>query len=249
MKSRSPQVSAGFTLLELSISIAVLAILAIGIFSLAAGSAEMMDELRLMQDREARKRRFVELCRDNFESLPAAGRIEFEFLDRGGHYDSHLSFVDAPGAFGFGAARPDLKRVILATELESGGRLRAVLYYLNAEQDAQYDRQGLEALRLQPVPLLRRLKQLTWRYFDKQTRQWRETQRDTDAPPALVEMTLAFEDDAEPLRSVFWAPVRHFPEPGEDPTDPTDPTKPTDPAKPADPGTPEAPEAPQEPNS
>jgi prepilin-type N-terminal cleavage/methylation domain-containing protein len=45
MKAR-PHSPAGFSLLELSISIAVLAILAIGIFGLASGSVELMDEIR-----------------------------------------------------------------------------------------------------------------------------------------------------------------------------------------------------------
>ncbi|MCB1085929.1 MAG: prepilin-type N-terminal cleavage/methylation domain-containing protein [Verrucomicrobiae bacterium] len=230
----------GFTLLELSISIAVLAILAIGIFSLTAGSAELMDELQQFQDREAQKRRFVELCRDNFENLPPAARIEFDYKDRGGHYDTYLSFVDAPSAFGFGSMRPDMKRVILAAEIDSSGFARSALYYLDAEQDRQYLRQGLDSLRLRPIPLLRRLKQITWRFYDPRSQQWREVLEQGAAQPPLVELTLAVDGDAEPIRSVFWAPIRQQVEietkpPTNDPNDPNSPKDPNAPNQPPNP--------------
>jgi prepilin-type N-terminal cleavage/methylation domain-containing protein len=239
----------GFTLLELSVSIAVLAILAIGIFSLTTGSAELMDELQQFQDREARKRRFVELCRDNFEGLPSAARIEFDYKDRGGHYDTYLSFYDAPAAFGFGGMRPDVKRVILAAEVESSGFARSVLYFLNAEEDRQYLRQGLDSLRLRPVVLLRRLKQITWRFYDPRSEKWREVLEDGDAQPTLVELTMAMDGDAEPLRSVFWAPVRQQVDlERKDPNDPNNPNDPNDPNNPKDPDDPNNPSDPDGPD-
>jgi prepilin-type N-terminal cleavage/methylation domain-containing protein len=244
MKASAPQhdwgKDGGFTLLELSISIGVLAILAIGIFALTTGSAELMDELQQFQDREARKRRFVELCRDNFENLPSAARIEFDYRDRGGHYDTYLSFFDAPAAFSFGGMRPDVKRVILAAEVENSGFARSVLYFLDAEQDRQFVRQGLDSLRLKPVVLLRRLKQITWRFYEPRTQKWREVLERGDAQPTLVELTLAMDGDAEPLRSVFWAPVRQQAEIStQQPNDPNDPNNPNDPNSPDNPNDPD----------
>ncbi|MCB1235634.1 MAG: prepilin-type N-terminal cleavage/methylation domain-containing protein [Verrucomicrobiae bacterium] len=227
----------GFTLLELSVSIAVLGILAIGIFSVSSGSLRLIDEVRDFQDREARKRRFVELCRQNFENLPSGARVEFDYKDRGGHYDTFLSLRDAPAAFGFGAMPPDIRRVILASEVEPSGFARAALYFLNAEEERRLDREGFDALNPRRVILLRRLKTITWRFFDQNSQQWRDI-LDKNAPqPPMLELTLAMDGDAEPVRSVFWLPIRQqtrvtAPR-APDPNDPNDPNAP-----PADPNAP-----------
>ncbi len=234
----------GFTLLELSIALSVMVILAGGIFSLATGGLELMADIQDLQQREARKRRFIELCRQNLESLPAGTEISFRYEQRGGHYDTYLSLRNAPSAFGFGRGDFEVRRVVVAAEIDSSGYIRAGVYYLDAEADDRYERGEMSTVDARSLTLMRRLRQLTWRFYDSNRLEWVDVLPDGAENPVMIELTLAGEDEPHPIRSVFWVPARQVDEaPPQDAQgtpdgtpDGNDPQNPGGDPAPADPG-------------
>lgn len=202
----------GFTLLELTFALSVMVILAGGIFSLSTGGLELMADIQDLQQREARKRRFIELCRQNFESLPAGSEVSFRYEQRGGHYDTYLSLRYAPSAFGFGRGDFEVRRVVLAAEIDSSGYIRAGVYYLDVEADDRYERGEMSTVNARSLTLMRRLRQLTWRFYDSNRQEWVDVLPEGAENPVMIELTLAGEGEPHPIRSVFWVPARQVEE-------------------------------------
>ncbi|MCB1231827.1 MAG: prepilin-type N-terminal cleavage/methylation domain-containing protein [Verrucomicrobiae bacterium] len=223
----------GFTLLELAIALSVMVILSAGIFTLASGGLELLEDVQDLQQRETRNRRFIELCRQNFESLPAGTEISFRYEQRGGHYDTYLSLRNAPSAFGFGRGDFEVRRVVLAAEIDSSGFIRASVYYLDAEADDRYERGEMNQLNVRSLPLMKRLRQLTWRFYDSSRLEWVDVLPPGSQNPVMIELTLAGEGEPNPVRSVFWVPARQIeealpgepqaPQDGENPQNPNEP--------------------------
>lgn len=203
----------GFTLLELSIALSVMVILSAGIFSLSTGGLELMGDIQEMQQREARKRRFIELCRQNFESLPAGTEVSFRYEQRGGHYDTYLSLRNAPSAFGFGRGDFEVRRVVLAAEIDTSGYIRTSVYYLDAEADDRYERGEMRTVDARSLTLMRRLRQFTWRFYDSGRQEWVDVLPPGSENPVMIELTVAGEGEPNPIRSVFWVPARQIEEP------------------------------------
>lgn len=211
-RNRTANPVQGFTLLELSIALSVMVILSVGIFTLATGGLELMEDVQDLQQRESRKRRFVELCRQNFESLPAGAEISFRYEQRGGHYDTYLSLRNAPSAFGFGRGDFEVRRVVLAAEIDTSGYIRSSVYYLDAEADERFERGELRTVDARSLTLMRRLRQLTWRFYDSSRLEWVDVLPQGSENPVMIELTIAREGEPNPLRTVFWVPARQIQE-------------------------------------
>ncbi|MEM7478018.1 MAG: hypothetical protein AAF483_23785 [Planctomycetota bacterium] len=197
--------------MELTLAIAVMLILSAGIFAISGGALEMTTELNDYHDQEAIRNRFIELCRINFEDLPGNAQIEFLVLDRGKYYATYLSIANAPFAFSFGGAPPQVARVVLSAEVEAGGYLRIRSHYLNQKQGEVFAEGEFETLSGRSVVLLRRLRQFTWRFYDSSRGIWLESWDSNLGNPSMVELTFRMEGDLEPTRSVFWVPKKQAP--------------------------------------
>ncbi len=194
-----------FTLLEMMLSVAVFVLLVTSAFSLVGATAELMTEVSEAQNAAARRQRFVESCRLAFESLNDRSSLEFHYFDRGsGRYDTYLALVNAPDAFDFGVnSRDEITRVVIAAEIQPAGFIRCGIYYmteLDFEQARRNDFLRGEAAYVELIP---RMRQLTWRFYDTQAREWRDS-LDGGLLGNLVELTFQIEANAPPLRSVFW---------------------------------------------
>ncbi len=198
----------GFTLLEVTLSIGLMALLAAGIYSLAAGSVELSAELVEYQDREALRRKFLELCRFNLENLPAHAKLELTNVDSGAYYTSYLSVEGDPSAFASASRSLDVSRVILASEVESSGFTGVFLYYLDARQNEAWTQGQQERVlsECQRFPLVGRLRQATWRFYDRRRKLWVETWKAGRENPPMVSLLFEMEGDAAPERLVFWVP-------------------------------------------
>ena len=203
----------GFTIMELSVALAVMVILTAGIFTLASGGLELLNDVQDLQQRETRKRRFVELCRQNLESLPAGAEVSFSYEPRGGHYDTYLSVRHAPSAFGFGRGDFEVQRVVIAAEVDSSGFIRASIYYLDAEADDRYERGDMSSLDSRSLQLMRRLRQLSWNFYDSSRLEWVDVLPKGSNNPSMIALTVAGEGEPEPVRAVFWVPARQIEDP------------------------------------
>ncbi len=189
----------------------LMGMLAVGIFSLAAGSVELSAEMVEYQNDEAVRRRFIELCRRNIESLPGHSTIQLESVASGGYYTSYLSMVEHPSAFAFAEAssRFDVRRVVLVSEVASSGFLTVSVHYLDTEADLAW-RQGNTGKALEMshgIRLLDRLRRADWRFYEPRQRLWFETWKEAQGRPSMAELTLEFEGDPGPERLVFFVPA------------------------------------------
>jgi type II secretory pathway pseudopilin PulG len=197
--------AAAFTLLEMMLSVAVFVLLVTSAFSLVGATAELMTEVSEAQNAASRRQRFVESCRLAFESLNARSSVEFHYFDRGGgRYDTYLALANAPEAFDFGVnSRDEITRVALAAEIQPSGFIRCGVYYmtdLDFEEARKNDFLRNEAAYVELIPRMRRL---TWRFYDAQAQEWKDT-LDGSIRSNLLEMTFQIEGGTPPLRSVFW---------------------------------------------
>ena len=200
-----------FTILEVCLAMGLMGMLALGIFSLAAGSVELSAEMVEYQNDEAVRRRFLELCRRNIESLPGHSSLQLESIASGGYYTTYLSMVEHPAAFSFASAssRFDVHRVVLVSEVASSGFLTVSVHYLDRDGDQAW-RQGNtgKALEMSPgIKLLDRLRRADWRFYEPRQRLWFETWKETQGRPAMAELTLEMEGDPGPERLVFFVPA------------------------------------------
>lgn len=194
-----------FTLLEMMLSVAVFVLLVTSAFSLVGATSELMTEVSEVQNEAAQRMRFIEVCRAAFESMTGNSSLEFHYFDRsGGRFDTYLALVDAPDAFDFGANTQDeIRRVVLAAEIQSGGYIRTRVYYMD---DLSFDAAKKSDFQQHDAPhveLIPRMRQLSWRFYDPLTREWKQT-LDGNLKSNLVELTFQIDASSPPMRSVYW---------------------------------------------
>jgi prepilin-type N-terminal cleavage/methylation domain-containing protein len=203
MKRPKPRRKA-FTLLEMMLSVAVFVLLVTSAFSLVGATSELMTEVSEAQNEAAERMRLIETCRAAFESMTAKSALEFHYFDRSGRFDTYLTIVNAPGAFDFGVnSRDEIRRVVLAAEIQSTGFIRSRVYYLTDlafEEARKNDFQNLDAPYVELIP---RMRQLSWSFFDPLSRKWKQT-LDGNLRTNLVELTFQIDAGSPAMRSVFW---------------------------------------------
>lgn len=228
----------GFTLIEVVLAIALIALLVGGVYAVARGAFEVGNEVVYNQQRSMLVHSFLELARTNFEKMPGNAQIELSTDAMGNEFLSELIITGYPLAFVWSGVPAGSEEVIIRTEKESRGSVRVVAQYLT-EEEAEERQGGQDAYDMGvKLTLLSGIRLLQWRFYDVRTEEWETEWEDNTRRPSLVELTLEFFDAQEPVRSVFWIPTMTNPEAltrayqiggTESGTVGTDPTLPNDP--------------------
>jgi prepilin-type N-terminal cleavage/methylation domain-containing protein len=193
-----------FTLLEMMLSVAVFVLLVTSAFSLVGATSELMTEVSEAQNEAAERMRFIETCRVAFESMSVNSALEFHYHDRGGRFDTYLTLVNAPEAFDFGVnSRDEIRRVVLAAEIQSTGFIRAGLYYLTDLAFEEAQKTDFQTINAPYIELIPRMRQLSWRFYDPLSREWKQT-LDGNLRTNLVELTFQIDAGSPAMRSVYW---------------------------------------------
>ena len=208
-RSSAAGVSAGFTLIEVLLGLALFGILVGGIFAVQRGAMEVSQGVVERQGKTMRMHSFCELLRRNFESLPGNARVHL--LPTGGANSglSDVVFKDFPLAFTWPGVPAGSTSVIFRTARADGGvGLQASLFYLDEEQTKDFEENKLDERKvLARLNLMEGIQTLDWRFFNDATQQWEvEWPRTQTARPSFVEMTLTYLDGQDPVRLVFWIP-------------------------------------------
>lgn len=193
----------GFTLLEVTLAVAVFLILITTAFALVGSATELMAEVSEAQNKSALRLRFVETCRSAFESMTAESSVEFFYEDRGaGKVDTYLCIVNTPDAFDFGMNRSDeIERVVLATEVLPSGFAHVGVYYMTAA-DFQLAREtGFGSIDSAYVELIPELNYLQWEFYDGTN--W-QTTLDGNFETSLLKLRFRITGNSPPMESVFW---------------------------------------------
>ncbi len=204
----------GFTLLEIMLALFVFALLVGGVFSIAAGTTQLADEMEQEHERDAQLNRFGEFCGHLFRSLDGTARVRLRARQNGGQYLGQLAVQNAPQVFA-GAVPVEDGITSLESEETPGGFLRVVLKTSAPENERTSTAGGTRLV------LLENVARCDWRFFNPSSSQWESVWNESlpltavsSVPaenavaarrPGLIELTLAIGADA-PRRFVFWTP-------------------------------------------
>lgn len=206
---------AGFSLMEVLLALALLALLAGGIFAVQRGAISVSAEVAAAQTQTLRMHSFCELLRRTFEQAPGNARVYLTLT--GGQYSglSDVAFVDYPLAFTWPGIPAGSKTVIFRTQRAASGLgAEARLLYLDEEETQLYEQGRSEGSRaIADVLLMESIRNLTWRFYDDRKQEWElEWPRTNNRRPTFVELRLEFLDGQDPVRLVFWIPQMANPE-------------------------------------
>ena len=182
-----PRRQSGFTLLEVVIVLAIVALLLSMIYSIAQGTLTLADDIRRAQRRDSRQQAFTGFCEHLFTNLPATAVMKLRTTQDGGQYLTQLDLENVPSPFD---GSPNCL-VSLFTESVPGGGLRLRLSC----------RKFADPKQSVSVVLFEDLSQCEWRAFNPATRQW-TTIWDKPSQPLLLELSLTQANDRR--HWTFW---------------------------------------------
>lgn len=182
-----PRRHSGFTLLEVVIVLAIVALLLSVIYSIAQGTLTLANDIRRAQQRDGRQQAFTGFCEHLFANLPATVVMKLRTTQDSGQYLTTLELENVPSPFD---GAPDCGVTLFTKSMTGGGlSLRLSCRKLtDTEQSVN-------------VVLFDELMQCEWRVFDPATRQW-TTVWNGPTRPSLMELTLTQANDHK--RWVFW---------------------------------------------
>lgn len=159
----------GFTLLEMALTMLIVAILMTAIFAVVGGTTQLADSMERGQDRDGQRHAFSQFCERTFRALPGNGLVRLRVKQSGNHYLSELALKNAPSVFsgvGGGAV------TILSTEEQADGYVRVVLTSLTEEEATDADNGKLDPTKSPRIVLLENVAKCEWKIYEPRSQQW-----------------------------------------------------------------------------
>jgi prepilin-type N-terminal cleavage/methylation domain-containing protein len=199
----------GFTLIEILLGLALIGMLAGGIFAVQRGALSVSAEVVERETKTLKVHSFCELLRRNFEQMPGNARVNLQFWGGAGSDLTEVAFSDYPLAFSWPGVQAGAKTVIFRTERSVGLGLQAAILYLDAEQADAWTKDSMDEDKiLGRLTIMDGISWLGWRFFNETTQEWEtEWPLTNTRRPTFVEMTLQFMDGDDPVSLVFWIPT------------------------------------------
>lgn len=191
---------AGFTLLEVMLSVVILAIMAGGVFASVSAVVSAVDSLRTEEDRQTTREALVELVRKNLAQLPPRAILLLEPREVDGGFLSEITLEKAPAAFAWGKKTGFSGAIVLGLTKASDGLLGFSVQRVDPEETA---RNGEP---LEKLTLANGLRVLRWEFFDDHDRRWVQFWDNRARQPNLVRLTMQFQGDVAPAQVTFALP-------------------------------------------
>jgi len=194
MKTHAHPPASGFTLLEIVVVLAIVALVLGAVYSLASGTLTLADDVQRARRRDSREQAFTTFCERLMMELPATAALNLKTTQEGGQYLSALELEHVPSPFD---GTSDCK-LTLFTESMAGGGLRLM---------ASVEKKGKEKSEIR-VMLFEDLSECGWRVFDTGSEQWATRWKEAieeNVPrvhPRLIEWSAT--QGGEKQRRVFW---------------------------------------------
>ncbi|MDP3849064.1 MAG: prepilin-type N-terminal cleavage/methylation domain-containing protein [Luteolibacter sp.] len=206
----------GFTLLELVISMGLLALIVGMVFGIARTSLVLGNTIVQTQNEEMEHQAFFELLSRRFSALPGNTRFDLQVEDSGSHYLSDLTLQNVPLGFTWGGEERIAKAVQLSTVKRRSGYIDVVLrYFENEILEGSESTAGASALVNEPfaeIILLEDVAYFEWRVLDGRSMEWLYDWEIQGRLPLQLELTMAIGAKGEEIRHVFWLPPKQNPE-------------------------------------
>jgi MFS superfamily sulfate permease-like transporter len=158
-----------FTLLETAITLFIVALLVAAVFGILQSSLQLADNIKQEQEHELRVQKFVELCENIFNRLPADAVISIRPEKGFGTTSQLLEIANAVSPFD--AATPGT--ITLSTTTAKDGSVALILSFEEIPLNFA-STQKQNTTRPVQLALLQNLSTFHWRVFDPPTQQWVE---------------------------------------------------------------------------
>jgi len=214
MKASLTAARRAFTLIEILIGLALLGMLAGGIFAVQRGALEVSRSVVESETKTLQVHAFCELLRRNFEQMPGNARVNLQYYGGAGSDLSEVAFTDYPLAFTWPGVTAGAKTVIFRTERSVGIGLQAAILYLDEEQADAWSKGSFDETKiLGRITIMDGIANLRWRFLNETTQEYEEEWPLTNTRrPTTVEMTLQFMDGTDPVQLIFWIPTMMNPQ-------------------------------------
>ncbi|MDA0812862.1 MAG: prepilin-type N-terminal cleavage/methylation domain-containing protein [Verrucomicrobia bacterium] len=208
---QSRRYNEGFTLIEVVLGLALLALLIGGVFAVARGSLKVASEVTENQQYSMKIHSYLELLRRTFEGMPGNGQVLLRPLDARGS-ESEIAFIEYPLAFAWSGIPAGSKAIVLRTVTTPNGWLESRIFYLDEEQSAEYINDKRLDESAPNLMIMDQMKMLQWRVYDQRNEEWVTEWDEQTARPSLIELNVQFLDGSNPVAVVFWIPTVVNPE-------------------------------------
>ncbi|MBC8127274.1 MAG: prepilin-type N-terminal cleavage/methylation domain-containing protein [Gloeobacteraceae cyanobacterium ES-bin-144] len=216
MKNHSVRSSrSGFTLLEVVISVMLMAIIIGMVVSIARTSLALGNTIVKTQNEEMAHQAFFELLSQRFSSLPGNTRFNLKVEDSGNHYLSDMTLQNVPMSFTWGSEDRVAKAVQLSTVKRRSGYLDIVLRYYEEEiLEGSESKMGKssETKPFAEIVLLEDVAYFEWRVLDGRSMEWQYDWDVQGRMPLQIELTMAIGANGKQIRQIFWVPPKQNPE-------------------------------------
>ena len=206
----------GFTLLELVLAMALLAIIVGMVFGTARTSLALGNTIIKSQNEEMLHQAFMELLSQRFSSLPGNTRFDLQVKDSGSHYLSDLTLQNVPLSFTWGGQERIAKAVRLSTIKRRSGYIDIVLSYFEHEilegSKSDFSSTALSDEPFAEIVLLEDVAFFEWRVLDGRSMEWEFDWEIQGRLPLQIELTMAIGAQGEEIRQIFWIPPKQNPE-------------------------------------
>jgi prepilin-type N-terminal cleavage/methylation domain-containing protein len=207
------RVSKGFTLLEVVISMFILAILAGAVYAVVSSSISASETAMTQQLILRRLDAFLRVTRDAFLNLPATGTVTLEIgKSTDGSTEQRLVIAKPQGIFGL----PSLAggSLVLVARARADGTRTMTMLTIPAKVT---DRERADALAAHGIPLLPKILKPRWSFkTSPQDEQWK-LELPTGSPrPILIRLQFEINDLPNPVDTVFYLPPVSLPPPTSD---------------------------------
>ena len=204
MKSPAiPKERTGFTLLEVVISMMILALLAGAVYAVVSASITASQTAMSQQLTLRRLDAFLRVTREAFLNLPAEGTVTLQIgHSQNGSAEQDLVIGKPQQIFGL----PSLAggELVLAARPRPDGTRIITLLKIPANAT---DRERTEAFAAKGVPLLPHLRKPRWTFkFTPQDEDWKEELPAGSAKPILVRLQTEIDDLPNPVEAIFYLP-------------------------------------------
>jgi prepilin-type N-terminal cleavage/methylation domain-containing protein len=197
---RESLMARGFTLIEVVVSMGILALLAASVYAIVRSAISASQTVMDQQLQLRRVDAFLRVTRDAFLNLPAEGTVAYEVgKAAGGQAEQRLILGKARGLFGI----PSLGggSLVLAARPRSDGT-RTITMLRIPPNAAPLELE--QALAAPGVPLLPGVIKPRWSFFANNS--WNEEWPDGSPRPELVRLQFEMQELPNPVEAIFYVP-------------------------------------------
>ena len=197
-------IQGGFTLLEVIISMIILAILSTAVYAIVSAALSASQTTMAQQLILRRLDAFERVTREAFLNLPAEGGVTLEIgHSSGGSAEQDLVISKPQEIFGL----PSLAggSLVLAARAKSDGSRTMTLFTIPANAT---DRERKDAFKAPGTPLLPHLLKPRWTFkTSPQDEEWKEELPVGSAKPILIRFQTEIDELPHPVESIFYLPA------------------------------------------